>query len=323
MPRPSVLLHQPHLGLKMKISLLNNDISKFSSCLVTEEARVGEISADRSAVIGRNGWCFIYEGSNNYRAGYLNKDVEGVGYEWGTLVETRRVACENLGAKFLQIIVPNKLSIQAPNFPEQLDTDLSYILQNFLSTPSASKALVSLETFRLESVRDAVFRRNDSHLTLGGSALLTELVLERFGISPNGFATVVTRHTQHKGDLGGKFAPVVEETLAVPSFGEGLLDKRNIEKVRESISPSFNGTHQVFMNLNAPINAKIVVFGNSFFERVPSWGMSPFFAALFSEFHFYWSPNVDFEYVAREKPDYIIAQTCERFMSKLPEDKHA
>lgn len=307
----------------MRVSLLGNEIAEFSSRLISTEITVGAVAENRSAVIGREGWCFIYEGSNNYRAGYLEADAEGKGLQWASLVEQRRRESMRLGAKFLQVIVPNKLSVLSECFPEKLDTNVTFILQNFLSSPVREEVLVPLEIFRKESIRECVFRRNDSHLTVGGNALLTELILEKLGITGYVSELVVTKRSQHKGDLGGKYSPAVEEDLATPAFDRGFLDQRRVEKVREIISPSFNGTHQVFKNENAPIKEKIVVFGNSFFERVPSWGLSPFFAALFSEFHFFWTPNVDFEYVAQERPAYVIAQTCERFMSKLPVDQYA
>jgi len=81
------------------------------------------------------------------------------------------------------------------------------------------------------------------------------------------------------------------------------------------------GTCQSSFNERAPIDKKIVVFGNSFFEKIPSWGLSPYFAAIFREFHFFWSPEVNMDYCINVKPDIVIAQTCERFMCKLPKDE--
>ncbi|WP_314435302.1 hypothetical protein [Massilia timonae] len=306
----------------MKSNLLGGDISDFASILVCGNNEVGKASEDLSAVIGKNNWCFIYRGSNDYRGGYLSEDVNQLGQRWVTLVENRHSICAKLGAEFLQLIVPNKLSILPDCFPEVLNSEVTFILQNYLTSHLSQTALIPLKEFREKSVRDAVFRRNDSHLTVGGNALLAELILEKLGFGEKKFETVVIGYTQHKGDLGGKFSPPIEEKLAAPSFSKGLLDQKNIEKVREVINPSFNGTSQVFLNRNAPIKAKLIVFGNSFFERVPSWGLSPFFASIFEEFHFIWSSDVDFKYIARERPDYVIAQTCERFMSKLPSDRY-
>lgn len=306
----------------MKVRFLDGDIGDFSSKLIIEESSIGNVSEDRSAVIGKENWCFIYQGSNDYRGGYLKKDLNEVGVQWGALIERRYRACECLGIKFLQIIVPNKLTIHPESFPENLDSNITFILRNFLKSDIAGRSLVPLDLFREECVRNAVFRRNDSHLAVGGNAILAASILAKLDLSHYSFGNVVTSRIRHHGDLGGKFLPPLDEDVSAPSFSDGLLDQGKIEKIYENIQTSLTGTHQVFKNSSAPIKAKLVVFGNSFFERVPSWGLSPFFSAIFEEYHFIWAPDIDFEYVETVKPDYVIAQTCERFMSKLPSDNY-
>ena len=99
--------------------------------------------------------------------------------------------------------------------------------------------------------------------------------------------------TEHVGDLGGKFKREISEYLHAPLWSSGLLILGSIRKVQDVSSPGYNGIEQVFMNPTAPVKKKIMVLGNSFFERVPSWGLSPFFTALFQEFYFIWSPGID------------------------------
>ena len=48
-------------------------------------------------------------------------------------------------------------------------------------------------------------------------------------------------------------------------------------------------------------------------------GLSWWFARIFAEFHFVWDPRMDAEYVAAEKPDWVICQTVERFLPSVPE----
>ncbi len=75
------------------------------------------------------------------------------------------------------------------------------------------------------------------------------------------------------------------------------------------------GTHYVWRNAKAINKLKVIAFGNSFFDRGTSIScLSWWLARLFSEFHFIWSPDMDFEYINKVKPDLVIGQTIERFL---------
>jgi hypothetical protein len=139
-------------------------------------------------------------------------------------------------------------------------------------------------------------------------------------ISEVTFLTPFYHPVIHEGDLGGKFDNPLREELFAPNFSSGFFSQGHLEKINEIITQTFNGTRQIFLNKKAAIDKKMVVFGNSFFEKTPSWGLSPFFAGLFKEYHFIWSPNLDMEYCARVSADIVIAQTCERFLTRLPDD---
>ena len=80
------------------------------------------------------------------------------------------------------------------------------------------------------------------------------------------------------------------------------------------------GTRYVWKNASAIVPMKVVAFGNSYFERGGDAGaLSWWFARLFAEFHFVWDPRMDADYVAAEKPDWVICQTIERFLPSVPD----
>lgn len=281
----------------------------------------GLISDDRSAVIGWNGWCFIYEGGNNYRNGYLNYDQKNFGQLWARLIEQRAKVCRAFGFDFYQVIVPNKLTILPENFPENLNSEITFILSGLLEANPSAKIIVPVDQFRHNEARHAVFRRNDSHLTLAGNAMLTDIILREMGILNIQPATVTPKCVAHDGDLGSKFPTVAVENVYVADFSSGFFGTSDLDKVSETIVKGFNGTRQVFRNENAIIQKVLVVFGNSFFERTPSWGCSPFFASLFKSFHFIWGAEIDIAYCQSVSADVVIAQTCERFLTIIPDDK--
>lgn len=297
---------------------LRDPLSAYGSIAEIDPARVGEISEDRSAVAGHDGWCFIYEGSNNYRGAYHDKRLAPLGEQWARLIEERQQVCEALGVTFLQIIVPNKATLMPENFPEPLGDGITTVLQCLLDAAPAANLLCPVEQMRQPGLREAVFRRNDSHLTVSGNAVLAELILEAVGVTPITIPCIEVSKVDHTGDLGSKFRLPISEAFFAPRFNMGLLDKSKIQKIDETIVEGFNGTQQTFLNLNAPIKKTILVIGNSFFERIPSWGMSPIFAAIFDRFSIYWSADFDIELIEIYQPDIVIAQTCERFLTKLP-----
>ena len=103
---------------------LKEPLAAYASTTTFAPERVGEISDDRSVVVGRNGWCFIYEGSNNYRAACHDKCLVTLGDEWARLIEQRQRICGALGILFLHLIVPNKATLMPEHFPEPLNTTL-------------------------------------------------------------------------------------------------------------------------------------------------------------------------------------------------------
>lgn len=301
----------------MKSRFLNEPLSSYASTATISEEMVGLISDDRSAIVGKNNWCFIYEGSNNYRNGYLDSSLSSLGERWAKIIEDRQRYCDKLGIGFLQIILPNKLTIIPEYFPERLNSEISFILDAILRKSINANVFVPVAEFRSEPFRETVYRRNDSHLTIAGNALLADLVMQKMGIPLLETSEITTKVITHSGDLGIKFGTVVTEKVTAPLWNGGLFDMVNWDKVEDFNPVGLSGTRQVMINKKAKINKKIAVFGNSFFERVPSWGLSPFFAAIFSEFHFIWSPDIDIDYIKNGTFDYVICQTCERFLNKL------
>jgi hypothetical protein len=299
-------------------SLFPNSIESYQSFSFIEDSRVGKISHDFSATIGYDGWIFIFNGSNDYRASYFDYSHAQLGNDWVDLIINRESYFNSLGIDFVQLIVPNKATLIPEKYPEHLGNGMSVILQRLLSFSPSPCLLCPILEMRHPLVRYNLFRKNDSHLTMFGNAFITNLILKKLNIKQDINAALFLTKIEHFGDLGSKFEPQISEVFHAPIFDEGLLDLSKVNKYHEVILDGFIGIEQSFINHSFIYDKKILVFGNSFFEKCPSWGMSPFFVSLFREFHFVWSPHIDHEKVHALKPDIVIAQTCERFLNKLP-----
>ena len=303
----------------IKSNFLLHPLSWYSSRSIISNNRVGAISDDRSAVVGNSNWCFIYEGSNNYYKSYIEEGLSSTKDEWIGIIEARQILCTELDIQFLQLIIPNKLTLIPYFFPGTLNTDVSFLMKELMNKRVNANLLIPVSDLRKNSVREAIFRRNDSHLTISGNAYLADLIIKNLGIPISRIPKISTQEILHIGDLGGKFSNAVPEEMSAPLWDQGLFDQKNLNKIEDFDPGRLVGIRQVFINHKAPIEKKLVVFGNSFFERVPSWGLSPFFAAIFLEFHFIWSPNIDLNYLINGKFDIVICQTCERFLTQAPD----
>jgi hypothetical protein len=80
------------------------------------------------------------------------------------------------------------------------------------------------------------------------------------------------------------------------------------------------GSNVVFVNREPNANDKVIVlFGDSFAEYRPHL-LTGMLAETFRELHFVWSISIDWNYVKRVKPDIVVSEATERFMTTLPDD---
>jgi hypothetical protein len=88
----------------------------------------------------------------------------------------------------------------------------------------------------------------------------------------------------------------------------------------EKLSPSYVGLEQSWLNPNAPFDVEVMAFGNSFFGPANDQqnSMSFWFARYFKRYHTIWRSDMDHERVERVRPDIVICQTIERFLSTPP-----
>lgn len=293
-------------------------LDEYGSQITTALPALGTISLDQSAIVGHNAWIFLYKGSNLYCDGYYEEDQSLLAEQWVALIAKREQRLSAQGITVCHVIVPNKASVLPDSYPFKLPRNQTDILTRILGS-SNTRVLCPVSDWRDGALANSIYRRNDSHLTIGGNSCLAELILSSIGLPIEITLHIQASPVEHVGDLGVKFNPGIPELFKAPSFSSGLLDQKNIDKTDELIpSSSLNGTRQSFLNPKSVYNKKLLIFGNSFFEKSPSRGLTPIFSALFRETHFVWSANINYQLVDQLSPDIVIAQTCERFLSKLP-----
>jgi hypothetical protein len=291
---------------------------------------VGTVSPNGNIAVGLSGHLFIYRGSNSlidqYKTPLEDRIVEDTAKRWLRIFDARRRKAAEIGAEFLQLIIPEKSSMLPKYFPEEIHTPTP-IFRNLLQEHSENSAarpyfINILDALQKRGLEEESYRRIDSHFTAAGANAVFVACLEHLQIS-NPFPKYKTECRLVNGDMAAHFpgTPFAEyvtrpATEALESFERGLKRIKAITAIRGS----YVGSRFVWMNETAPIRQKVLVFGNSFFRSdEEAEALSWWFARCFREYHFVWDPTVDFSYVDQVKPDILICQTIERFLPVVPE----
>ena len=279
----------------------------------------GTRSSDDVAIVGHDGWAFILKGSNNYYDAYLPAASDGpLAQAWQDHVEQTRHILSAEALDFAFAVVPNKATLLPDRYPLPTGggpTGRMALLNARLSTRDRQV----FDRFMTDGRKESLFRRNDSHLTEYGNLLLADAIIGLTGV-PTDWShydlTTVSAHV-HAGDLGRRFSPPLQETYF--RLHHPVADVTVTPHDHPARKGAFQGLSYSTSNPGAPIDRSILIFGNSFIERFPSWSASMPLVATLRHLHFVWLPSVDLDLARRLRPDLVLFQTCERFLERAPQ----
>jgi len=302
-------------------------------------APFGHKSADGSAVLGREGYVFLYGGSNNVLSLYTDTGNEPLVRQkvagWTELFARRAAALADRGIAYLQCVIPEKSTVLPSLAPAELTPVTPYL--KLLEAEMAGQAhyVSILQSPALRQAGRAFFLKVDSHLAPSGAYAVIQALLERFAvIRPSLAGPVLDLLAKLHADISPGRVTIASGDIAKRMFGVPIyehyqdLNSPLLAGLAHSVAevakhhppePQHIGTRLVWRNPAAPLPMKGVAFANSFFEQGSAsrhlswWGKH-----LFQEFHFLWQPQVDFAYVEAHKPDLVICQTIERFLKQIP-----
>jgi len=283
---------------------------------------VGFRSHDDAVVVGRDGHLFLEGGTNSLSRMYEEPADEARVAAWADLVERRRAQAERAGARFVQVIVPEKQSVLGHLHPAG-DRGCTPLLQGIAARLSGKAYyLDALSAFRglVEEGRDP-YRAVDTHLSFHGYQCLAGELGERITGEPMALATPELASSPAAGDLGSKigWGNVVETSLSPVERGWALAG-RDVRLDRSSDPETGHiGYLRQWTCDDAESDRSVLVFGNSMFERgAGPLTLSWWFARMFRRMTFLWSPTVDPELIERLSPDMVVCQTVERFLKSVP-----
>lgn len=288
----------------------------------------GSRSPDNSAVVGLRGHLFLTGGSNSLLSQYqapVDDALASQAGRWVDVFEKRRTGCEARGIRYLQTVIPEKLTVLRADAPISIDGP-SPLFREIESRLLGSDFYISgLEPFEGWSSDDDPYLMADTHLSATGAQRVFASLAAR--IDP-ALVPVIDAYRMDKvrydvGDLTARFELPIHSRIAEPSDAQVSAHGEGLTMVTKHFPPTNGSIGRRFgwVNTAAPSDLKVLVFGNSFFSigdfagQLSWWGKH-----LFREFHFHWGPDLDWDLVDELRPDVVLGQTVERFLGKLAEE---
>ncbi len=318
---------------KLEEEIISKEQSEYFSKLQELQKKIsgilklepGILSEDRASITGTDGWIYIYKGSNNFidyfvgKSQLNDKQIE----QWKHLLQSRIDWHKQQKIKYLHLFIPSKLAVYPEFFPYKIDIEadrpiiqLQNICQELFIYPLA-ELIQNKNIYRL-------YEKQNSHWSFWGCYLVYEILCHNFGITPNyELLKSPIKIVKEQCDLGVKF-----------NIHEMRLDKQvefksSIVYDNELINYCNRGSIRILKNPQASLG-KMIIFGDSFsnpgypdysnYRKRHIHRLASLFAETISEVHFIWSPWVDYEYVKKEKPNFVLTELSERFLVKVPQD---
>jgi len=310
-------------------------------------------SQDKSAILGSDGYIFLFKGSNEVASLYAESKTASHVRErtsrWIGLFERRYRRLSDLRVAYTQLIIPEKSSVlleQAPASLRPITPTFEFIEDHFAQRAAAGGTYAHYPFYIscLNVLRGQAqlalrpFAKTDSHFSAAGALCVFGRFLDQLSILLPASATEIQNAQQalaalytpspsqrvFNGDLSDRFfGTTIYEIIDELDLTSLLPIQLNISTtiLKEAPANAHTGHHQVWFNPDAPIKLRVIAFANSFFERggAPR-GLSWWFITFFTEFHFVWSADIDMEMIEKKQPDLVICQSIERFLPVLPKD---
>ena len=306
-----------------------NDAFGFRNSLIGWNNWLRLVIFNESAVpatrVGREGWLF-------YAGEWVLEDYENVmplkSEEMDAImrgIEKRRSWLAARGIDLVIVAVPEKHTIYGEYLPPGIrklgsESRLDQLARELKDHPEIT-FIDSRDTLLKAKPVGRLYHRTDSHWNDLGAyfahRLLMERLVQRFpAVSVHGLEDyTVTTTVGGGGDLAGLLSlrdVIHEERIAlVPKFTPRTVD--TVRPYPDPVDPTlYPGRDMVVKETRDPALPKALVFRDSF-----SAALIPFLAESFQSAVFVWTFDWLPELVEQEKPDVVVIECVERYLTGL------
>jgi len=287
--------------------------------------------------VGEDGWLFLVRGSNEVIDLYRDDSsfTDTMARAWVELLRERQDMLNARGIEYVHLAAPEKLTLLHRFYGQAAD---GKGLENLAGSPIMqlvdrydwdTPSLLNVVPYLSGQIDNyPVYWKSDTHWSCWGAFLAYQLLCSRLKIPVN---EDLLNYPYVEGDLvmdlGGKTEPAIPEKarfyqldrdsrrvyanpLVRYKEANGMVDEGSLHV----------GSHVIYRNDSPKAADKtIVLFGDSFSE-CRNHLLSGMLAETVRELHFIWNASIDHEYVRRIRPDIVITELAERFMTRIPVD---
>lgn len=298
------------------------DVSKWVSNLIPPSLRID--TSDIAVVRGRDQFLFLGGGSHNplaYASGEKPVSMESVNRFWQNIQGRSRFSKQR-GIAYKHIIIPDKHLICEDYFPEEIRQRVadSYLSSDTISTDMKTRVVYPLAELAADSQVNCL--RVDTHLSVIGSAVCLASIsnslhddqYKLFAGENVDIIDIVKNAAipgnKKQGDLGSKLdPPAFESPLTLPADPDVVF-------YTNGYSGGNNGICDLYFNRRFIISGhRVIVFGDSYGRQ-----FSRILARFTGQVSFFRTPHMHDELVNGIKPDIIITQNAERYLSNVRSD---
>ena len=267
---------------------------------------------ENGVLVGEDGYLFLVGGNHD-----VLDHIEGkksppsssfLNYHRNLVQREKWASSRNAG--YVHIIFPDKQTVLADKFPRDIRVRLG---QSYVEKFDDVRHLVCYPVSELLEYRQGCFLKLDTHLSDLGVSVVAVRVAERLTGKPlqSVLARLVAHLTSKKqvnGDLGSKLSAdlTTEEVYLSPWWQPNVFSN--------GLSGN-NGLVDVWHSPGARFPQRLLVFGDSFGRS-----MSKVLSALFTDVVFARTPFFHVDLVDQMRPDYVITDNAERYLSHVSGD---
>jgi len=282
--------------------------------------------------VGREGWLFLTEGSNSVSQLYTNPSsfTQEMAEQWVELLNNRERKLAELGCAYCHLPAPEKLTVLHQYYDGELENLAgSPIIQLAEKYSHAIPSFLNPLNYFASQIQDyLLYWKTDTHWSFWGCYSAYQLLCAHLGFASN---TQIVEYPYSEGpvmfDLASKLSNPYSEYGRFYQLDKNAIRINANELVRYKEENNLVnelslhvGSNVVFQNNSeTAIDKTLILFGDSFAEY-RSHLLTGMLAETFREVHFVWNSCLDYEYIERAKPDIVVSELAERFMTRVPVD---
>ena len=279
-----------------------------SSCSIAP----GTVSGDNSAVMGRDGWHYIHQGSNQWLLQargqlFLRSEVLKA---WCALLASRDSWLKSRGARYAHIFVPEKIVVLPEHHLEgdeiSPERPVVQITQN-----SPVEILYPVDALRKAQSSAPIWYRSNSHWNWHGAYVAASILWRHLGFV-EGQVRPILRRALREHDLAVKWPNCVREIFHELDV-RALLTFSNDAKIQGHV-----GRIRQWRNVDAPNSVRVLIFGDSY---AYDHNFAAWFVQQCSEVVCVWYSGIEGNIVELVKPDIVVTQMAERYAAQIPVDR--